>query len=54
MLWGIEFQVLTTWYKKDCCSFILFVNGIVNMRGVGQRVGQECLISDIGMCEVLV
>ena len=44
MLWGIEFQVLTSWYKKDCCSFVLFINGIVNMREKEQRVGRECLI----------
>ena len=46
MLWGIESQVLTPWYKKDCCSLILFVNGIVNTREVEQRVGWECLTLD--------
>ena len=42
MLWGIEFQVLTPWYKKDCCSFVLFINGIVIMTEVEQWVGREC------------
>ena len=46
MLWGIEFQVLTPWYKKDCCSFVLFMNGIVNIRKEEQRVGRECLTLD--------
>ena len=42
MMWGIEFQVLTPWYKKDYCSFVVFTNGTVNMREVEQRVGREC------------
>ena len=42
MMWRVEFQVLTTWYKKDCCSLVLFINGIVSMREVELRVGQEC------------
>ena len=46
MLWGIEFQRLTSWYKKDCCSFVLFINGIVSMRGVELHVGRECLTLD--------
>ena len=46
MLWGIEFRALTSWYKKDCCSFVLFINEIVNMREVEQRVGRECLTLD--------
>ena len=45
-MWGIEFQVLTPWYKKDSCSFVHFINGIVNMREVEQRVGRECLTLD--------
>ena len=28
MLCGLEFQILTPWYK-NCCSFVLFLNGIV-------------------------
>ena len=44
MLSGIESQVLTPWYKKDCCSFVLFINGIVNMRGVEERVERKCLM----------
>ena len=48
---GIEFQILTPWYKEDCCSFVLFMNGIVNMKsGTAGRVG----MSDFGLCEVLV
>ena len=47
MLWGIEFQVLTPWYKKDCCSFVVFINRIVNMREEEQRVGRECLTLDL-------
>ena len=43
---GIKFQVLTFWYKKDSCSFVLFINGIVNMREVELRVGWECLTLD--------
>ena len=43
MLWGIEFQVLTPWYKKNCCSFVLFTNGIVSMREVKLHVELECL-----------
>ena len=43
MLWVIEFQVLTPWYKKGYCSFVLFINGMVHMREVKQRVGRECL-----------
>ena len=46
MLWEIEFQLLTSWYKKDCCSFVLFINGIVTLREVEQRVGWECLTLD--------
>ena len=46
MLWGIELQILTSWYKKDCCSFVLFINGIVNTREVEQRVGRECQTLD--------
>ena len=46
MLCGTEFQVLTPWSKKDCCSFVFFINGIVNMKEVEQRVGRECLTSD--------
>ena len=42
MLCEIEFQVLTPWYKKDCCSFVLFISGIVNMREVELRVGWKC------------
>ena len=47
MFWGIEFQVLTPWYKKDCCSFVLFINGIVSMREVELRVGRECVAFDV-------
>ena len=47
MLWGIEFQVFTSWYKKDCCSFVLFMNGIVSMGEVEPRVGRECLTLDL-------
>ena len=36
----MEFEVLTPCYKKDCCSFVLFINGIVNMREVQQLVGR--------------
>ena len=43
MLWGIKFQVLSPWYKKDCGSFVLFINGIVNMREEEQRVVRECM-----------
>ena len=43
MLSGIKFQVLTPWYKKDCCSFVLFINGIVSMREVELHVGRERL-----------
>ena len=50
MLWGIEFQVLTSWYEKDCCSFVLSINGIVNMREMEQRVGRECLTLDFVTC----
>ena len=50
MLWGIEFQVLTPWYKKDYCSFVVFINGIVNMREEEQRVGRECLTLDFEKC----
>ena len=50
MLWGIEFQVLTPWYKIDCCSFVVFINGIVNMREEEQRVGRECLTLDFEKC----
>ena len=32
--------------KKDCCSFVLFINGIVTMREVKLRLGQECLTLD--------
>ena len=46
MLWGIDFQVLTSRNKKDCCSFVLFINGIVNMREVEQRIGREYLTLD--------
>ena len=46
MLWGIEFKVLTPWYKKDCCGFVLFNNGIVSMREVERRVGMEYLTLD--------
>ena len=45
-MWGIEFQVLTPWYKKDCCSLKLFINEIVSMREVELRLGQECLTLD--------
>ena len=52
MLWGIEFQVLTPWYKKDCYSFALFINGIGKheRRETAGRMG----MSDIVFCEVLV
>ena len=50
MLWGMEFQVLTPWYKKDCCSFVVFINGIVNMREEKQRVGWKCLTLDFEKC----
>ena len=43
MMWVMEFQVLTPWYKKACCSLVLFINGIVSMREVELRVGRECL-----------
>ena len=46
MLCGIELQVLTTWYKKDRCSFVYFIHRIVNMRKVKERVGRECLTLD--------
>ena len=52
MLWAIEFQVLTAWYKEDCYSFVVFINGIVNMREEEQRVGQECLTFQIRYCTV--
>ena len=42
MLWEIQFQVLTPWHKKDCCSFVLFINGIVSIREVELRVWREC------------
>ena len=47
-MWAIEFQVLAPWYKKDCTSFVLFINGIglVNMGEVEQWVGQKCLTLD--------
>ena len=45
MLCGIEFQVLIPWYTKDCCSFVLFMNGI-NLREIEQRVERECLTLD--------
>ena len=47
MFWGTELQVLTPRYKKDCCSFVLFINGIVSMREVELLVGWECLALDI-------
>ena len=50
MMWGIEFQVLTPWYKKDYCSFVLFINGMVNAREVEQRVARECLTLDFVKC----
>ena len=46
MLWGIEFHVLALWYKKDCCSLVLFTSGIVNMKEVEQQVERECLTLD--------
>ena len=46
MSWGIEFQVLTSRYKKDCCSFVLFINRIVSMREVELQVGRECQTLD--------
>ena len=46
MLCGVEFQILTPWYK-DCWRFVLFINGRVNMKEVEQRVGQECLTLDV-------
>ena len=46
MLWEIELHILTFWYKKDCCSFVLFIRGIVNVREVKHRVGRECLTLD--------
>ena len=46
MMWGIEVQVLTPWYKKDCSSLVHFINGIVRMREVELRVGRECLTLD--------
>ena len=40
---------------KDCCSFLLFMHGIVNMREVEQWVGLKCLTLDFvkywfGLC----
>ena len=50
MLWRMEFQVLTPWYEKDCCSFVLFINGIANMGEEEQRVGRKCLTLDVVKC----
>ena len=47
MLWGKEFQVLTPWYKKDYCSFVLFINGIVRTREVELHVGRKYLTLDV-------
>ena len=57
MFWRIEFQVLTSWYKKDCCSFILFINGIVQLHTREYETSRAmgwAGISDIGLCEFLV
>ena len=50
MLWGKEYPVLTPWYKKDCCSFVLFINGMVNMSKMEERVELECLILNFVKC----
>ena len=57
MFWRIEFQVLTSWCKKDCCSFILFINGIVQLhtrKFERSRAVGWAGISDFRLCEVLV
>ena len=46
MLCGKKFQVLTPWCKKDCCSFVLFINGIVSVKEVKLRVERECVTLD--------
>ena len=46
MMWEIESQILTPWYRKDCCSLVLFINGIVSMRELKLRVGLEYLTMD--------
>ena len=52
MLWGIEFQVLTPWYKKR----LLKLRTFHKWDSKHKRSGTACRagMSGIGLCEVLV